>query len=131
LFVAELDLREKKLSYINAGHFPPFMKCKGEVSRLEHGCTVIGAFENIDKIEMGICKLSGDGIILMFTDGLTDLKNSHGSYFEESFLEETVSSYNGHSAVEFNRQLLAEMEKFKGEMEYPDDIAVLTCRFKA
>jgi sigma-B regulation protein RsbU (phosphoserine phosphatase) len=131
LFVGELDLKARKLYYINAGHFPPFLKCRDVVCRLEQGCTVIGAFENIQKIEMGECVLEGEGLILMFTDGLTDLRNANGKFFEEKYVEEEIKSYKGHSAKEFNQKLLARMEEFKGEMDYSDDIAVLTCRFNA
>jgi sigma-B regulation protein RsbU (phosphoserine phosphatase) len=130
LFIGELDLKMGKLSYINAGHYPPFLKSQGKVSRLDQGCTVIGAFENIQQIGMGECELKGEGLILTFTDGLTDLRNAKGEFFEEEYIEETISSYSGHSAKEFNQLLLAQMEQFKGEMAYPDDIAVLTCRFK-
>lgn len=129
LFIGELDLKAKTLSYINAGHFPPFLKCQNHITRLDQGCTVIGAFENIRQIGMGECKIGGEGLILTFTDGLTDLRNGDGAFFEEKNIEEEILSYQGHSAKEFNAILLARMEEFKGEMPYPDDIAVLTCRF--
>ena len=131
LFVAELDLKSHRLLYINAGHFPPFLKYKNSLTRLEQGCTVIGAFENIDHIDLGECALEGEGMILTFTDGLTDLQNPKGQFFDESLIEKSLAKYQGHSAKEFNQSLLTQLEEFKGEMDYPDDIAVLTCNFHA
>jgi len=131
LFIGELDLKSRKFSYINAGHFPPFLKCHNNISRLDQGCTIIGAFDNIQKVDMGECDLQGEGLILMFTDGLTDLKNNEGKFFEEEYLAHAIATYKGHSAKEFNQLLLTQLEQFKGEMDYPDDIAVLTCRFNA
>jgi sigma-B regulation protein RsbU (phosphoserine phosphatase) len=129
LFICDLDLKEKRLRYINAGHFPPYLKCGKQISRLDQGCTVIGAFDDIPEIDMGEVALENEGIILMFTDGLTDLKNASGEFFEEHHIEGVIKRYKGHSAREFNETLVGELEMFKGEMEYPDDIAVLTCHY--
>jgi len=129
LFVGELNLKTGKLNYINAGHFPPFLKCCGVVQRLDRGCTVIGGFDNITEVDMGECDLKGEGLLLAFTDGLTDIMNAKGELFEEGHIEEVITAFEGNAAKEFNQELLVRMEEFKGEMEYPDDIAVLTCRF--
>jgi sigma-B regulation protein RsbU (phosphoserine phosphatase) len=129
LFVGELNLKTGRLNYINAGHYPPFLKCCGQIQRLDKGCTVIGAFENITEVDMGECMITGEGLILAFTDGLTDISNASGELFEEDHIERVIVDYQGHSAKEFNQLLSARMEEFKGEKEYPDDIAVLTCRF--
>jgi sigma-B regulation protein RsbU (phosphoserine phosphatase) len=129
LFVGELNLKTGRLNYINAGHYPPFLKCCDQIQRLDKGCTVIGAFESITEVDMGECMITGEGLILAFTDGLTDISNASGELFEEDHIERVIVDYQGHSAKEFNQLLSARMEEFKGEKEYPDDIAVLTCRF--
>ena len=129
LFVGELNLRTKTLSYINAGHYPPFLRTNNEIMRLDKGCTVIGAFDQITEIEMDEYKLNGKGLILTFTDGLTDIKNDSGVLFEEAHIENTLVDYKGNSAKEFNELLQQRIEAFKGDQEYPDDIAVLTCAY--
>lgn len=129
LFVGELNLKTGKLDYINAGHFPPFLKHQGKIMRLDRGCTVIGAFDNIVHVDLGECDLEGDGLLMIYTDGLIDISNEEGDLFEESHIEHAIAGYEGHSAAEFNQRLLETMEKFKGEMAYPDDIAVLSCSF--
>lgn len=130
LFIGELDFKKRKLSYINAGHFPPFLKLRDRIVRLDQGCTVIGAFDHMKDVEMGVCDLDGEALLLAFTDGLTDLRNPHGEFFDEACVERTVAEFKGHTAQEFNASLLTAMEAFKGEMEYPDDIAVLTCSMR-
>lgn len=129
LFVAEINLKTRELKYINAGHFPPFIVNGGKIKRLEKGCTIIGAFEQLPYIEMGCEKLSQEGLILTFTDGLTDLKSPAGEYFEEQAIEKFVMNNQHLTATEFNDTLLNELEEFRGNEEYPDDIAVLTCRY--
>ena len=129
LFVAELNLKTRELRYINAGHFPPFFVNDGKISRLEKGCTIIGAFDQLPFIEMGEEKLGESGMIFTCTDGLPDLQNKDGEYYEEKAVEKFICTHKNLSAAEFNDELLEEMETFKGDLPYPDDVAVLTCRF--
>lgn len=129
LFVAEVNLNTHELKYINAGHFPPFLVNGKEVKRLEKGSTVLGAFEQLPDIEMGYEKLDKEGLILTFTDGLADLKNPSGVYFDDPVIEAIVRANHHLSANDFNEVLLKEMDHFKESADYPDDIAVLTCRF--
>jgi len=46
-FIAEIDFQEKKMRYINAGHFPPILYQNNEVTLLKSGTTVIGAFDKL------------------------------------------------------------------------------------
>ena len=127
-FIAEVDTREKTLRYINAGHYPPVLKTNGVTKRLDQGCTIIGAFEKLPSINEECIDLKDEAIILSFTDGLADLRNEKGEYFEDSKIEAFVQNNSQLSAEAFNKQLLTEIDNFKGEQAYPDDIAVLTCK---
>lgn len=131
LFVAELDMKRKYLQYINAGNHPPFLKMNDEIVKLERGCTVIGAFKSLPFIEMGEVPLSGSGLILSFTDGLTDLKNERGEYFEDGEIIKVLENSSATTAAGFNEDLQKRMDQFRGNMEFTDDIAVLTCKFEA
>ena len=129
LFVGEMNLHTRELRYINAGHFPPFFVNDGKIKRLEKGCTIIGAFDQLPSIEMGYEQLSDEGLIMTFTDGLPDLRSPDGDYFDENMIENFVRKYHHLSAKEFNDTLLTKLERFRGPQGYPDDIAVLTCRY--
>jgi len=131
LFVAELDMKRKHLQYINAGNYPPFMKMNDEILRLDRGCTVIGAFQSLPFIEMGEVPISGSGLILSFTDGLTDLQNEAGDYFGDDLILDVLKDSQATSASGFNIKLQKKMDEFRGSKEFTDDIAVLTCRFEA
>ena len=127
-FIAEVDLKNMKLRYINAGHYPPFLYQSGNVKRLDKGCTIIGAFEKLPKIEEEELDLEHNSIIFSFTDGLVDLRNELGDYFEDKKLEAFIRMNSEKSANSFNDILLEEIDKFKGAQSYPDDIAILTCK---
>ena len=129
-FIAEVDTKAKTLKYINAGHYPPIMQTNGTTKRLDKGCTIIGAFEKLPNIQEERIELKGETMIMSFTDGLADLKNGSGEYFEDKKIEAFIKKHSKLGAEEFNKQLLIEIDNFKGKQAYPDDIAVLTCKIK-
>lgn len=128
-FVAEFNLRTKKLHYVNAGHFPPILyKQDGSISRLKAGCSVIGAFEKLPEIKAGEEDLEQPCIVLSFTDGLGELQNESGEYYEEQNLIPFIKENSSTLPDDFNSKLLEQIEIFRGKEEYNDDIAVITCK---
>ncbi len=127
-FIGEIDVNAKTLKYINAGHYPPALYMNGQIRRLTEGCTVIGMFDKLPFIKEETIQLEGEALIMSFTDGLADLKNEKDEYFEDRGIESFVSRYGHLDAASFNKELLAEIEEYKGSEDFTDDIAVLTCK---
>ncbi len=127
-FVAELDLKERTLRYVNAGHQPPMFYSEGNVRSLDEGTTVIGAFDELPFIDDEVIKLKEGDLVFSFTDGLIDLMDESGTYFEDKRIEEFVKANGKLSAETFNSQLVNEIESFSGKQSYTDDIAILTCK---
>lgn len=130
-FIARYHIRKKRLRYLCAGHNPPFMFSQGKIQRLDKGCTVLGAFPKIPAIEFGEIFLEDDALFMLYTDGLTDLQNEQKEYFGDEKVEQFILE-NGHLPVQdFNAKLMEQVNDFRGEMEFPDDISVLTGRLFA
>lgn len=127
-FVAEIDVKKKTLKYVNAGHYPPLLKMNGELLKLNKGCSFIGAFEKLKNIKEEAIDLKPDAMIVTFTDGLTDLKNNKEEYFSDSVLEKFLDKNYKLDPESFNKKLLSEINRFRGDMDIADDIAVLTCK---
>jgi sigma-B regulation protein RsbU (phosphoserine phosphatase) len=127
-FIAEIDTEKRSLKYINAGHYPPVLIQNGKLRRLDKGSTVIGAFENLPEIQEENIQLEGETMILSFTDGLADLRNEMGDFFEDSKIEKFAKDHWKLKPTMFNKELMQEINTFKGAQEYADDIAVLTCK---
>lgn len=127
-FVAEIDTDKKELRYINAGHYPPILYNNGEMKELKTGSTVIGAFEKLPFINEEKIKLAPNALLFCFTDGLVDIQNENGDYFEEEKLKKFIEENKDKSLAEFNNKLIETVEAFKGEREYVDDIALLTTK---
>lgn len=128
--IAEIDLKKKYLNYVNCGHFPPFVYNGQELTRMDRGTTILGITEKLGTVEEGLIDLHDDAMIMMFTDGLIDLRDEEGEYYSEERIEKFISEHHKGSAQDFNEDLMKELESFKGEGEYPDDIAILTCKIK-
>jgi len=127
-FVAEYDLRMQTLSYVNAGHNPPAMAMDGKIYRLDKGCTILGAFHELPRMEVGEIYIEYEALILSYTDGLTDIRNEGGEFMDEAYGYEFLLRNHKLSASMFNEKLLEGIELFKGAENFPDDFTVLTCK---
>ncbi len=131
LFIGLLNFQKNTLEYVNAGHFPPFLIQNGTVTRLESGCTLIGAFEQLPEIHKGEVLLTHPGTIFACTDGLTDIQNDLDQYFDDHQIARVVSRADDYDTAEaLNNALIGEVDLFRGSNAYPDDIAILTCKYK-
>ncbi len=127
-FIAEIDTKSRTLTYINAGHFPPYLVNGGEIRELKEGSTVIGAFDKLPFLNEEKIKLKADATLFCFTDGLADTKNSEGIYYDEDKIKEFVIDNHQLSAEKFNDKLINVLDNFKEEEAYVDDIALLTTK---
>jgi phosphoserine phosphatase RsbU/P len=130
-FAAEIDLNTRRLRYINSGHVAPLLVLKGgeAVHWLEKGSSILGYFENLPHVEVGEVYLEDDALLVIFTDGLSDIKNKAGVNFDEAFLESFALENYTLEAASFNKELMQKIEAFNSQNEIPDDITVLTCKF--
>lgn len=127
-FIAQYDTYTRELRYINAGHNPPVLVTKDEVILLDQGCTILGSFVELPEVEVGSVVLEQEAIILAFTDGLTDLRNTAGEFLNEQMLYNFVRKHYQMSASAFNDKLVQRLGVFTGDQAYPDDFTVLTCK---
>ncbi len=127
-FIAEYDIQDRVLRYVNAGHNPPVLVVDGQLFLLNKGCTILGSFRHLPEVEIGELCIDGEAMILSFTDGLTDLQNNQEEYLRERMIYEFTRKYYTYSAARFNNLLMERIEEFRGEQNYPDDFTVLTCK---
>lgn len=127
-FVAEYDIETNELSYVNAGHPPPVLVHENGIKLLTEGTLVLGSIDELPMLEVGKLELPSQALILTYTDGLTDLQNSAGETYEEEILYQFMRRQHGRSAKAVNNALVRELNEFRQNNEFPDDLTVLTCR---
>lgn len=128
LFLAKLNTKSQEFSYINAGHNHPILFYENKFLNLDKGCTILGIRENLLDVEVDVFNYTSEFTLLCYTDGLTDTENSSGENLSVETIQELISKNNALKPDEINKSIFTYAEEFKGDMEFPDDIALLTVK---
>src|SRR3989449_916667 len=94
----DLDEASGRLRYVNAGHYEPaVVGSDGSTGRLSGGGPPLGMFKN-SKYPTGAAKVESGDLLVLFTDGLTDLRNQSDEFFGEERILDSVAS-NRHAPL--------------------------------
>lgn len=127
-FAAVLDVKQKTLKYINAGHNPPLLVFEnGETQILEKGTTVLGAFDSLPFIEEETIKYDSSLLLFCYTDGLTETSNEKDEEFGLEKIENFLKKRYKKDLQEIHNSLHKKITKFKGTKNFPDDITYISC----
>jgi sigma-B regulation protein RsbU (phosphoserine phosphatase) len=128
LFLAKLNTKSQQFSYINAGHNPPILFYEKKFSELTKGCTILGITESLLNITVDTFNYTSGFTLVCYTDGLTDTANTHNESLTTEALKEIIAKNPDASPDFLNETLIFYAEEFKGDNEFPDDIALLTLK---
>jgi len=128
-FMAIYDFNTKQLRYVNAGHNPPIMlDKKGEVTLLTKGTTVLGAFNPLPFLDMGVIENVEEFTLFLFTDGVTETFNEDEEEFGSERLELFLASHAEESLDSTHKNLLKVLNQFKATKDFTDDLTFLSCK---
>lgn len=127
-FLAVYDFDKKNLRYFNCGHNNPVLITKNEVMVLSEGSTVLGAFDPLPFLDKGEIENVEEFSLFMFTDGLTETFNSAGEEFGQERLERFLIENRDMDLQAMHNALMRELEGFKKENSFSDDLTFLSCR---
>jgi len=123
-FYCVVDTDRNKLVYTNAGHNAGFLiRDDGEFLRLEGGGAVLGPFPNWNYKHEEIDLLPGDRLVL-FTDGVTELRHSSAEEFGEERLIDMLRENRGLDAKALRDRIVQAVVGFSGG-EFQDDATLL------
>jgi FixJ family two-component response regulator len=118
------DAEKKRLVYANAGHDAPIlMRQNGSYVRLREGGAVLGVFADWGYEQNEIEFVSGDRVLL-FTDGVTEVRNSDGEEFGERRLIDLLKGIRHLGARELQAQVMRTVAEFSGG-EFQDDATMI------
>jgi serine phosphatase RsbU (regulator of sigma subunit) len=125
-FLARYDIQERRLHYAGAGHPTALLwrACEGRFERLERGGLAMGIFEDV-VYEQGECDLLPGDVLVMFTDGLTETRNSSGEYFSLERLCHEVMVHRNERPRTLMYRLLEAVERFRFSQEQHDDLTLV------
>ena len=125
-FVGIYDFTTKHFDYINCGHNPLYIIQNRAITYLDKGTTVLGMFDPLPFMESDRIENLEDFVFFGFTDGLTETFSEDDEPFGEERLEKLICDSEDLNYLHNN--ILQELDAFRGEMQYGDDITMLSCR---
>jgi sigma-B regulation protein RsbU (phosphoserine phosphatase) len=119
-FYCAIDTTEGTLTFSNAGHYLPIVvHADGSVSRLSEGGPVLGVFDDAIYEQGRIPITSGDRIVL-FTDGVTEARNTRDEEFGEDRLIASAVADRACSAPALQARLSEQVAAFAGDTLHDD-----------
>ena len=127
-FLAVVDLSNKLIIYVNAGHNPPILVSNNDVSQLDKGTTILGAFEELPFMDVGTIRFDNDSLLFAYTDGLTETHNNKDDEFGVENLIYFLQKNHQENNEEMHSKLISILEKFKEGLPYHDDVTMVSLK---
>ena len=128
LFFARLDPQSGELVYCSAGLPPPLLLRRDRsVERLEKGGPMLGALKEV-KYEAGSVCLDPGDLLLAYSDGLTECRNSLDQEFEMDRLTAAAKAIGGATANQVLFSTLGAVLDFADTCSPGDDLTLLVVR---
>jgi serine phosphatase RsbU (regulator of sigma subunit) len=125
LFFARLDPASGELVYCNAGLPPPLLLRRNKsVERLEKGGPMLGAVQKAT-YDSGSVYLNPGDLLLAYSDGLTECRNSQDEEFEMERLSATAQATGGMTANQVLFSTLGAVLDFADTCSPGDDLTLL------
>ncbi|MBI5945115.1 MAG: SpoIIE family protein phosphatase [Chloroflexi bacterium] len=124
-----LDLKTRVFSYARAGHEPPLiLNPDGTVERIPHSSGMaLGLWEDVT-LDERIVTLPPGSTFLLFTDGMTDCRDTHGEPFGLERIKKTLSGLSNMNAQQACDHLLETLVNFQDGSKQDDDVTLVAIR---
>jgi serine phosphatase RsbU (regulator of sigma subunit) len=123
-FISVLDPATGELDYVSAGHDHPYLiNAENMITELEPTGPAIGIMEGAEFAAKSITLTPG-AILLLYSDGITDVQSEQEEIFGAGNLLSLVSKGKG-SAKTLVESLVAETKAFMGEAKQFDDMTLM------
>lgn len=130
-----IDRKEKKVVFARAGHCPTlyYNAESSEVSYFQNRGLGLGIVRNDsfeDYIQTNCFTYKCGDVLVLYTDGITEAKNSKGEEYGYDRLKATVSNNINNAATIIQDKLIQDLYSFSGSEIIDDDYTTLIIKFK-
>jgi steroid delta-isomerase-like uncharacterized protein len=116
--------KDGRLTYSNAGHNPPLLIGNGGARWLRTGGTFVGVFEHAEFEEETLQLQPGDRLVV-YSDGITEARNTDDVEFGEDRLLAFVDANRGQAPEALVQSILETVQHFASGTRQGDDLTVL------
>jgi len=129
LFYGVLDPKSKTLTYVNAGHNPPFVTDRegGDIVILAAKGIALGIMSDMEFEEKDVTLREGD-ILLLYTDGVTEAVNRKGEMFGQHRLAKLVEDNQKRSAQEIIQIIEQTVLEYAEGLPQFDDLTLMAVK---
>lgn len=128
LVYLELAPFNSTVRLINAGHMPPVLVRKNSVETLPKGEPALGLMGGVTYTEHQRT-LQPHDVLVIYSDGLTEARNTEGEFFGEERLRELLPDLHGLTAQEAGMLLRVAAERFAHNARPSDDLSLVIVRY--
>ncbi|MCX2743699.1 SpoIIE family protein phosphatase [Mangrovivirga sp. M17] len=128
-FIGLVDLVKNKLTYVNCGHNPPMIIKGKEVTFLDKGTTLLGAFEELPFLNHGKIEGIKESYLFTYTDGLVEARNNNDEEMGIERVREIITENMKYTPDVVHGVLMNYLDRFRESQRFPDDITLLSIKF--
>jgi sigma-B regulation protein RsbU (phosphoserine phosphatase) len=124
VFYAVLDLQALTLTFANAGHNPPLLRCAtGQIEQLTRTGLALGVLEGIEMSEVALSLGPCDSLVI-YTDGLTEALNAQDEEYGLARLTSALKAAPVSNAGTQLDHLMKDQDTFTGGVPPFDDVTL-------
>ena len=130
LFFMIIDSERKEVDWVRAGHDPAFIYDRQleMVTHLKGQGLALGVDENLIYAENAKESVSKDHVLLLFTDGVWELRNPAGEMMGKRPLLNLIRENASLSAMEILHAVFESLQKFSHRAKVEDDITLVVIK---
>lgn len=126
-FLAVYNSENQDLEYVNCGHNAPVFKTGVEFKHFGATTIGLGMLPELPKVSSVKLEIHSGDVLLGYTDGLVEVNNAEGDYFEMEGIEKNLI---GTHAKDVCIAVETAANNFRGECLFNDDVAILAICWK-
>ncbi len=129
-FWCYLDIDNNKITYVNAGHNPPLLIRNGEIKYLDQGGMIYGVMKTMAPYIAEEIEMQRGDVLVMFTDGVTEAKNSADDEYSDERLESLVKQSVKKPAKQIVEEILDDVHRYVNGFAQSDDITIVVLKYE-
>lgn len=125
-----INRKTNTLTYVNAGHNPPYILRGDKVIKLTEGGMILGVMKTFMPYKFEEVELIKNDVILLYTDGVSEALNLRLGEYSEERLEKVAKSLMNKSAMEILNGIKEDVQIFTQGNQQSDDITMIVIKVK-
>ncbi|HEY1064478.1 MAG TPA: SpoIIE family protein phosphatase [Pirellulales bacterium] len=122
-----VDLRSHQVTLLNAGHMPPMLRrTDGRIEEIDAETSLpLGVAEGMEYGAYTFSLAPGESLTI-YTDGFSEAMNANRDLYGIERLKSVLSGKQGKTVGDFGTNVLADVQKFTGDVEQSDDMCIVS-----